>query len=179
MQFQFTELHVLVHALRGGSALSRGVLSQACRLQAAIFTEQQRTGACLPVPAPPDAPAAHGDTQPADAPMPTSESDYDDSSAAPAASASALFANGGAPTPVASAARTSARKVLSGGRGVSHSGASAPLVAARDASAPQNDAAAAPAAPDSAGSGDAKADDSQCQRPFSLFSVRPAIEAAG
>jgi hypothetical protein len=57
LQFRFYELHVLVHALHGGNALSRGVLQQACEYEAAVFAEQQRTGICLAHPAAPAAPA--------------------------------------------------------------------------------------------------------------------------
>ena len=159
MQDSFTELHVLVHALHGGNALSQPVLTQACQFLQAVFAEQRRTGACLRATAP-------GSTDSDTATDIDSTGTSDTSAAFPeqtlpaAAPADASSQSRRAEAPTAHAQSV---------REVSPGDASSPEVAQPPASAPQ--AADAPQlTPD---------EDQPCFPPFSVFTVRPVIRSAG
>ena len=194
-KYAFYELHVLVHALHDGNVLDRDILTAACHFKEAVFEEQKRTGACLTVLVNATDDGANSpakrwknykdssedddetaDDQGAAAPGPAIVAEFTPRKPAPA------HAPSGAPQDTDASERHAARHAALSARSAARPGAETPKPA---------DSGSANDPDERAGRSDAEPgqnEDEQerdrkmaekCQAPFSLFAVRPAIEAAG
>jgi hypothetical protein len=235
VQDQFTELHVLVHALKGGNVVQRDIMQQACRFKAAVFAEQQRTGACIwqatqlssddaALANAPSLVGHHSSVVAGAAPGPARDgvegigaqaaavglsggSSSDEQPPSQVQSVQSMPPSGSspgtafsAPAPTPSQARrpsagdAAAASTVQGRRRLLQRSSdltsllvhtSSPAGAAAAEHVPVNSPAAAPS-PANATTQDASAPPApeppargECEAPFSLFSVRPAIESAG
>lgn len=178
VQYQFYELHVLAHARRGDDVLGHASVTQTCRFQEAVFAEQRRSGICLP---------RASSQEPSDD---SGDGESDGGAAGPARAPDGSAATAAAPDSVAagpapSSAADVSEETVHQKHGKQHRKTpkqhkhSKPhhkrhRSHARKLNAAAGEAAAAPLA-----TPPPPPTKLECQPPFSLFSVRPAIEAAG